>query len=123
MIAEIIPEVYDAAGRKTIPPGRRRGLHPTFPMGRYVSQPLAVKCATIKDVRKFLCTCTAVSDEKLFGKPEYWQPPEDFERSRKGDCEDFPLWTWSQLLAMGYNARIVFGRHGRYGVGSRLADV
>lgn len=118
MMAEIIPEVYDAVGRKVLRPDlRRKGVHPTFPMGRYVSQALAVKCQTIEDVRQFLTTCRAVSDEELFGKKDYWQPPEQFERSRKGDCEDFALWTWRQFLAMGYDARVVFGRHGRYGIG------
>ena len=118
MIAEIIPEAYDAFGRKVLRPDlRRRGVHPTFPMGRYVSQPLAVKCTTISDVRQFLTTCRAVSDEKLFGKKDYWQPPEHFEQLRKGDCDDFALWTWRQFLAMGYDARVVFGRHGRYGTG------
>jgi Bacterial transglutaminase-like cysteine proteinase BTLCP len=116
VIAEIIPEEYDAIGRKTTSPGRRRGLRPTLPMGRYVSQPLAVECKSIEDVRKFLASCRVVSDEELFGKMEYWQPPEDFEKLKKGDCEDFALWTWRQLLAIGYSARVMFGHHGRYGI-------
>jgi Bacterial transglutaminase-like cysteine proteinase BTLCP len=71
----------------------------------------------VADVRKFLLTCKGVSDKELFGKEEYWQPPEDFEKLRKGDCEDFSLWTWRQFLDMGYNARLVLGRHGRYRTG------
>lgn len=86
-------------------------------MGRYLAHPLAIQCETVRDVRKFLCTCKAVSDKEQFGKDEYWQPPEDFEKTRKGDCDDFALWTWRQFLAMGYNARFVAGRHGRYGTG------
>jgi hypothetical protein len=118
MIAEVIPEAYDAKGRKVLRPDlRRHKLHPTFPMGRYVSQPLAVQCKTIRDIRTFLAACRYVSDEELFGKRDYWQPPEDFERIRKGDCEDFSLWTWRQFLALGYDARVVFGRHGRFGTG------
>jgi len=118
MIAEIIPEAYDAVGRQVSQPFlRRKGPHPTFPMGRYISQPLTVHCHTIEDVRKFLTGCRAVSDKELFGKEDYWQPPEDFEKRRKGDCEDFSLWTWRQMLALGVDARIVFGRHGRYGIG------
>src|SRR5437667_5121075 len=117
MIAEIIPGAYDAIGRKVLRPDiRRRGIHPTFPMGRYVSQPLVTQCKTIEDVRKFLTICQAVSDEDLFGKKDYWQPPEHFEQLRKGDCDDFALWTWRQFLGMGYDARVVFGRHGRYGI-------
>lgn len=86
-------------------------------MGRYVSQPLGVQCKTIGDVRNFLVRCQYVSDQELFDKRDYWQPPEDFERRRKGDCEDFALWTWRQLLSMGYDARFIGGSAGRYGSG------
>jgi hypothetical protein len=118
MIAGIIPEAYDAAGRQVSEPfHRRKGIHPTFPMGRYISQPLTVKCATMHEVRKFLAGCKYVSDEELFGKRDYWQPPEEFERRKKGDCEDFALWTWRQLLELGYNARFIGGVAGHYGSG------
>jgi len=118
MIAEIIPEAYDSTGRQVSQPFlRRKGPHPTFPMGRYVSQPLTVQCETMRDVRKFLAGCKYVSDKQLFGKNEYWQPPEEFESRKKGDCEDFALWTWRQLLNMGYDARFVGGSSGRYGTG------
>lgn len=79
-------------------------------MGRYVSHPLSVKCQTIHDVRRFLSTCRGVSDKEQFGKDDYWQPPEHFEKTRKGDCDDFALWTWRQFLSMGYDARFVVGR-------------
>jgi hypothetical protein len=36
-------------------------------------------------------------------------PPEEFERSRKGDCDDFAMYAWRQLLEMGYKARFVGG--------------
>jgi len=118
MIAEVIPEAYDTTGTRVSQPFlRRKGPHPSFPMGRYVSQPLTVKCATIQDVRRFLMTCEGATDEELFGKRDYWQPPEEFERLKKGDCDDFALWTWRQFLSMGYNARFVVGRAGRYGTG------
>jgi len=118
MIAEIIPEAYDANGIQVSQPFlRRKGPHPTFPMGRYVSQPLAIHCSTLEDVRQFLRSCRGVSDKELFGKEDHWQPPEEFEKRKAGDCEDFSLWTWRQLLSMGLDARVVFGRHGRYGIG------
>ncbi len=118
VIAEIIPEAYDSTGRQVSQPFlRRKGPHPTFPMGRYVSQPLTVNCSTIREVREFLVTCEYVSDKDPFGKDEYWQPPEDFEQRKKGDCEDFALWTWRQLLTMGYDARFIGGSSGRYGTG------
>jgi hypothetical protein len=117
MIAEIIPETYDAVGKQVSPPPRRTGLRPTFPMGRYVSQALTIKCDTVAKVREFLIGCKYVSDKELFGKDEYWQPPEEFEKRKQGDCEDFALWTWRQLLAMGYEARFIGGSAGRYGSG------
>lgn len=118
MIAEIIPASYDAEGKKVLRPfDHRRGPHPTFPMGRYVSQLLTVKCSSMEEVRRFLAGCKGVSDRKQFGRDDYWQPPEDFEKTRKGDCDDFALWTWRQLLSMGYDARFVAGRRGRFGRG------
>jgi hypothetical protein len=118
MIAEIIPEIYDAAGRQVSDPFvHRKGPHRTLLMGRYISQPLTIACSSVEDLRKFLAGCKPVSDEELFGKRDYWQPPEEFEKRRKGDCEDFALWTWRQLLMMGYDARFVGGSCGRYGAG------
>jgi hypothetical protein len=58
-----------------------------------------------------------VSDEEQFGRKDYWMPPEDFEQRKKGDCDDFALWTWRQLMGMGYRARYVVGRSGKYGAG------
>ena len=43
-------------------------------MGRYVSQPLTIKCGTIAGVREFLIGCKYVSDKELFGKDDYWRP-------------------------------------------------
>jgi hypothetical protein len=118
MIAEVIPAAYDAEGRKVFRPfDRRKGPRPTFPLGRYVSQPLAIHCHSIEEVRKFLTGCEYVSDKELFDKEDYWQPPEDFENRKKGDCDDFAFWTWRQFIDLGYDARVVFGQHGRYGSG------
>jgi hypothetical protein len=41
-------------------------------------------------------------------------PPEEFERRRMGDCDDFALWTWRALLDLGFDARLVCGRYGHY---------
>ena len=118
MIARIIPKAYDAVGKPVLRPfDRRRGPHPTFPMGRYVSQPLTVKCASLSEIHNFLRGCKPVSDEQQFGREDYWQPPEDFEKTRMGDCEDFALWTWRQFMDLGYDSRVVFGEQGRYGIG------
>jgi hypothetical protein len=116
MIAEIIPEAYDASGHRVDRPfSRRRGYHSTFPIGRYLSQPLSLRCRDLGDIRRFLSTCRYVSDQELFGKKDYWQPPDEFEKRKEGDCEDFALWTWRQLLGLGYEARFVVGSRGPYG--------
>ncbi len=117
MIAEIIPEGYDATGRQ-VSQLFFQGKAPAaaLPIGRYISQPLTVKCESIRDVRRFLAGCRGVSTQDLFGK-YCWQPPEEFERLKKGGCVDFSLWTWRQLLSLGYDARFVGGSSGRYRTG------
>jgi hypothetical protein len=119
MIGEITPSIYDVAGRpvSSVTRKHQRLFHGTFPMGRYVSQPLTKSCSSIKEVRRFLSECEYVSDKEQFNKDDYWLPPEEFEKRKKGDCEDFALWTWRQLLSMGYKSRYVVGRAGRYGEG------
>jgi hypothetical protein len=118
MIAEVFPEAYDARGRKSARPDwRRKGLRATAPMGRYVSHPLTVKCESISDIRTFLYTCKYVSDEVQFHKRDYWQPPDEFEKTKRGDCDCFALWTWREFLDLGFDARFVTGRSGRYGEG------
>lgn len=119
LIAEILPEAYDVEGRKVFRPDSRRhsAFKPTFPIGKFLSQPLQIVCADLMELRKFLAGCKYVSDREQFGKDDYWQSPEDFEKSRKGDCEDFALWTWRQLVYMNYEARFVVGKASRYGEG------
>ena len=119
MIAEIIPEWYDVEGRKVFRPDSRRksGFKPTFPAGRFLSQPLQHWCTDLSDLRRFLAGCEYVSDEEQFGERDYWQPPERFEESKKGDGEDFALWAWRQLLHMNYPARFALESASRYGDG------
>lgn len=119
MIAEIIPNAYDFEGKKVSKPtGKRiRVFHPTFPMGRFLSQPLTKQFNDIHELRRFLFSCKYESDEEQFGKRDYWLPPEEFENCRKGDCEDFALYTWRQLIEMEIKSRFVVGESGRYGSG------
>jgi hypothetical protein len=119
MIAEIIPSNYDVAGKPTtsVTRKRQRFFHRTFPMGRYISQPLSIQCSNIRELRQFLRQCEYMSDEEQFNKKDYWMPPEEFEKRKKGDCDDFALWTWRQFLSMGYKARYVIGVTRKYRVG------
>lgn len=116
MIAETIPGAYDGVGRRVTAAHFHRNAHGALPIGRYLSDGLTVPCNCLDDVRRFLNECRGVSSVDLFGKYR-WQPPEDFERLKMGGCVDFSLWTWRQLLALGYDARLVGGRSGRYGTG------
>ena len=119
MIAEVFPSVYDGVGRPVLrPSSRRHGFFgPNAPLGRHVTQPLNVLCADLAEVRNFLQGCRYVSDQIQFGRRDYWMPPEEFERRRRGDCDDFALWTWRQMMHLGYAARFVCGQSGRYGAG------
>ena len=113
MIAPIDERYYDCEGRVTLLPKKGSlNFHPTFAMGTYVTCECAVTYESLEDVRGFLRSCRYASDYRQFGVPDYWMRPDQFEESRTGDCEDFSLWTWRQLLAMGYDARFVLGRVG-----------
>lgn len=117
-------EGYDVEGRPIGRPTTRRKkkvFHPTYPMGRYLSQRLHHVCSSLEEIGEFLQHCTYVSDQEQFGRPDYWFAPEQFEITKKGDCEDFALWTWRQLLALGYAARFVVGVSGAYGSGHAWA--
>jgi Bacterial transglutaminase-like cysteine proteinase BTLCP len=118
VIAEVIPGFYDFEGKRISRPSKKR--HPSFegrPMGSFLSQPLKVVCRDMDEIRAFLSTCRYVSDWEQFGLKDHWMAPEEFEKTRRGDCDDFALWTWRQLLGLGYDARFVVGGAGRYGAG------
>ncbi len=120
MIVEIIPEAYDAIGKICVAPTTRNTkwmFSSSFPMLRYVNQPLDMQCKTLSDVRKFLRKCRYISDYEQFGKIDYWLPPDEFEKTKKGDCEDYALWAWRQMMYLGYKSRYVVGYSGKYGEG------
>ena len=117
MIAEIIHEIYDAEGRPTTRPisrKQKKRFESPFPIARFLSEPLQIHCKNITELRKFLRSCKYVSDKEQFNREDYWLPPEKFEILKKGDCDCFAVWTWRQLLEMGYNARFVLGFTGKY---------
>jgi hypothetical protein len=107
VIAETIPGSYDGVGRQvTSSFFHRKAPDAALPIGRYIGQPLTFKCQSIEEVRRFLAGCKAVSAQDLFGKRDYWQPPEEFERLKKGGCVDFSLWSggsyfrWDMMHAL-----------------------
>lgn len=47
------------------------------------------------------------SDEELFGITDYWQAPEEFWKSKSGDCEDFALFAQRWLLLQKQESYLV----------------
>lgn len=119
MVAEIIAHAYDFAGHAVFRPSKKRfrWFAPNAPMQRHIAQPLSLQCRDLKQLRRFLLGCRYMSDKEQFGQRDYWNTPDGFEKRRQGDCDDFALWTWRQLIGMGYDARFVVGTLGRYGAG------
>jgi predicted transglutaminase-like cysteine proteinase len=120
MVTEIIPDAYDIFGKRTSYPRKKRfgSFAPNALMGRHVTQPLTIQCKNLEEVQRFLNGCRYVADQQQFGVRDFWMPPEEFEVKRRGDCDDFALWVWRQLISMGKSdARFVVGLSGRYGGG------
>ena len=70
----------------------------------------SVPVHSIDDIVDWLLGCEYVSDPELFDRRDYWQHPTVFEQLRRGDCEDFALWTWRKLVEIGLEAEFHVGR-------------
>lgn len=44
---------------------------------------------------------TFENDQRIFGKEEHWQAPEEFLANKQGDCEDFALFAKAMLKRAG----------------------
>lgn len=88
---------------------RKANLGNTHPWNRYFYKPLSTNPKTLKDIEKFLKKCKYLSDRKTRSHEDFWEPPDIFEKRRKGDCEDHAIWAWRQLYDMGFKARLVLG--------------
>jgi hypothetical protein len=80
------------------------------PFSRYFEGDSHVRAASIDAVIDWLRGCEYVSDMDQFNECDRWQAPCEFERSRRGDCEDFALWAWRKLSEMGVDAEFYVGR-------------
>ena len=110
MFGRIKPEAYDCEGRKTLLPKKKSSrFRPTSAMGGFVACKLSVHCESLEEMRAFLRGCRYRTDQEQFGVRDHWMAPDEFEKARAGDCEDYALWAWRQLLEMGYEARFVLG--------------
>jgi hypothetical protein len=81
--------------------------------GRHFSHYLhgesSVRVDTIDDMVEWLLQCQYVTDVDLFREGDLWQHPSAFEALRRGDCEDFALWTWRKLGEVGIEAEFYVG--------------
>ena len=72
---------------------------------------------SLDELKAWLIGCSYESDQSLFASADHWQHPSDFERLRRGDCEDHALWAWRKLIELGVDAEFVVGRHASSAVG------
>jgi hypothetical protein len=104
-----MPGTVDVEGIEVSRPQKRHLFRPTFPIESYLTQPLLRRCAALDEMRAFLATCRYDRDKKLHDLDDYWAPPEEFERTRQGDCDCAAIWAWRQLVDGGYQCRFVLG--------------
>lgn len=81
-----------------------------YPFDHYFTGQSRVKVTTVRDVVDWLLGCEYVSDREQFKVRDHWQHPIDFEKNRRGDCEDFALWAWRKLVEMGHDAEFMVGK-------------
>ncbi|MBZ0166590.1 MAG: transglutaminase-like cysteine peptidase, partial [Candidatus Omnitrophica bacterium] len=96
----------DWHGRKTTPMQRLQSLRWRNDILR---DTLKHQARTLSEIDTLINSFQYVSDERLFKEVDYWQMPSQFEANRRGDCEDFALWVWIQLLRMNIRARFFLG--------------
>lgn len=55
-----------------------------------------------------------ITDQEHFGKADYWQNPYEFSTYKKGDCEDYAIAKYYDLMNIGMpedRLLVVYGRH------------
>ncbi len=75
----------------------------------YLQCDSAVAVQSIGEVCRWLHACEYMTDLDQFRTIDYWQHPVEFERTRRGDCEDHALWAWRKLIELGYAAEFMVG--------------
>ncbi len=107
----MIIRVDEKMDRKPLSPAERDIMARILNLDRFFEKPLEAKPKSLAEIERFLMGCQYISDLEHKGISDYWEPPEEFEKDRKGDCEDHSLWAWRQLLEMGYRVRFVAGEY------------
>ncbi len=77
----------------------------------YFTGQSGVSVRSVQEVCDWLRGCQYVSDRTLFNHDDHWQHPTQFEKVRRGDCEDHALWAWWKLAALGYRTEFVVGTY------------
>lgn len=80
------------------------------PFPEYFDGVSTVEVASVADVEHWLLGCHYASDQQLFGTPDHWLHPGEFEQIRMGDCDDHALWAWRKLVELGHPTSFVAGR-------------
>lgn len=80
------------------------------PFDYYFTGQSRVEVSSINDIITWLLGCEYVPDPVQFEKRDHWQHPVDFEKTRRGDCEDFALWAWRKLVELGHEAEFMVGK-------------
>ncbi len=88
---------------------RHANLGNTHPWNRYFNRLLDTKPDTLADIERFLKGCKYRSDQETRSQEDFWEPPDQFEKRRSGDCEDHAIWAWRQLYDLGFRSRLVLG--------------
>ena len=111
MIAEVIDGAYDTKGKQVSHPRKRRywWWSPTFAMGRFLTQPLSVKCSNLDDLQHFLKQCRYVSDMEQFGKSDYWMLPAEFEENEERRLRRFCIVDMAPVAGDGIRRTVCGG--------------
>ena len=108
MVAELPGPAALYEGEKV----RRADLGNTHPWNRYFNHPLGYTARSIQEIAAFLRKCEYRHDRETRSHRDFWEPPDEFETRRRGDCEDHAIWAWRQLSDNGHRSRLVLGaRH------------
>lgn len=90
-------------------PYRHFGMGSVRPFDWYFEKESTVTVKKYNDICKWLANCRYKKDSTLFGRPDVWQHPVEFEKLKKGDCDDHAIWAWRKLVELGLEAQLVYG--------------
>jgi Bacterial transglutaminase-like cysteine proteinase BTLCP len=107
------PITYDYYGKRIDSNLINKTLKNSYPIEFYLKSNINYYFNDLNNIHEFLSECEYCSDKEHFGVDDYWMLPNLFESMKKGDCEDFSLYTWRQLINQGHMCRFVIGTVGK----------